>query len=52
MTSNELDNLARIGKLKKESGTQTEFDGLVNSGRKRLRGTRGTGQERGERVKS
>jgi hypothetical protein len=36
MTSAELDNLVKIGSLKKEAGAQTEFDGLVNSGRKRL----------------
>ncbi|MFT5133378.1 MAG: hypothetical protein ACI9SC_001849 [Gammaproteobacteria bacterium] len=36
MTSDELDNLVKIGSLKKEAGVQTEFDGLVNSGRKRL----------------
>lgn len=36
MTSHELDNLARIGKLKKEEGAQVEFEGLINSGRKRL----------------
>ncbi len=33
----ELDNLARIGKLKAEPGTQSEFDGLVRSGNVRLR---------------
>ncbi|MFQ6023915.1 MAG: hypothetical protein ACE5NW_14440 [Acidiferrobacterales bacterium] len=31
-----LENLARIGKLKKESGGQKEFDGLVRSARARL----------------
>jgi len=33
----ELDNLARIGKLKAEAGTLAEFDGLMRSGRVRLR---------------
>jgi hypothetical protein len=36
MTSPNLDNLVKIGKLKKESVSQTEFDGLVKSGRARL----------------
>lgn len=36
MTSRNLENLAKIGKLKKESVSQTEFDGLVKSGRARL----------------
>lgn len=36
MTLRELDNLVRIGKLKKEPGTQFEFDGLIHSGRMRL----------------
>lgn len=36
MTLHELDNLVRIGSLKKEAGAQKEFDGLVHSGRKRL----------------
>jgi len=31
-----LENLAKIGKLKKESVSQKEFDGLVHSGRTRL----------------
>lgn len=35
-TSAELDNLVRIGELKAELGTQTEFDGLMASGRARL----------------
>jgi hypothetical protein len=33
----ELDNLVRIGKLKAEPGTQSEFDGLMRSGSVRLR---------------
>jgi len=33
----ELDNLVRAGGLKAESGTQTEFDGLMRSGSVRLR---------------
>lgn len=36
MTLRELDNLVQIGKLKKEPGTQFEFDGLIHSGRMRL----------------
>lgn len=36
MTSTELENLSRLGKLKRESATQAEFDGLVRSGRTRL----------------
>ena len=36
MTSLELDNLARIGKLKKEPGAELEIDGLLRSGRARL----------------
>ncbi len=36
MTSPELDNLVRTGSLKKETGTQAEFDGLLHSARKRL----------------
>jgi hypothetical protein len=37
MTSKPLDNLVRIGSLKKEAVTQQEVDGLVQSGRNRLR---------------
>ena len=33
----ELENLVRIGKLKAELGTQSEFDGLMRSGNLRLR---------------
>ena len=36
MISTNLENLAKIGKLKKERVSQTEFDGLVKSGRARL----------------
>jgi hypothetical protein len=36
MTSPNLENLVRIGKLKKEAVSQAEFDGLVKSGRARL----------------
>ena len=36
MISPTLENLAKIGKLKKERVSQTEFDGLVKSGRARL----------------
>jgi hypothetical protein len=37
MASSELDNLVRIGKLKAESPTQPEIDGLKLSGHKRLK---------------
>jgi len=37
MTSQNLENLARIGRLKAESPAQAEFDGLVASARIRLR---------------
>jgi hypothetical protein len=36
MASPELDALVRIGKLKSEPGEQSEFDGFVESGRRRL----------------
>jgi hypothetical protein len=36
MSSRELDNLVRVGLLKKEPGDQGEFNGLVKSGRTRL----------------
>jgi len=36
MISPNLENRARIGKLRKETVSQTEFDGLVKSGRVRL----------------
>ncbi|NOY86300.1 MAG: hypothetical protein GXP52_03230 [Deltaproteobacteria bacterium] len=36
MTSLKLEKLVDIGQLKKEPGDQTEFDGLVHSGRIRL----------------
>lgn len=36
MISPNLENLAKIGKLKNERVSQTEFDGLVKSGRARL----------------
>jgi len=36
MSIPELDNLVKIGKLKVELGTRAEFDGLVDSARKRL----------------
>jgi hypothetical protein len=35
-TSPELENLVRIGKLKREVGSQRDFDGLVRSGTARL----------------
>jgi hypothetical protein len=34
--SRELDNLARIGRLKAEPASRSEFAGMVNSARKRL----------------
>lgn len=37
MTSQPLDNLVSVNKLKVEPGDQAEFDGLVKSGRARLR---------------
>jgi len=36
MSSKELDNLVRVGLLKKEPGDQGEFNGLARSGRTRL----------------
>lgn len=36
MSIQALDNLVKIGKLKAEPGTRAEFDGLVDSARKRL----------------
>lgn len=36
MTSANLRSLVRIGKLKEEAASQSEFDGLVASGRRRL----------------
>lgn len=40
MNSPNLDNLVKIGKLKAEPFEQREFDGLVNSGRVRLKDAR------------
>jgi len=37
MTSSPLDNLVRIGQLKAEPPAQAEFDGLIRSGRVRLK---------------
>ncbi|MCS5707950.1 hypothetical protein CC99x_003435 [Candidatus Berkiella cookevillensis] len=37
MKSNSLDNLVKIGQLKKESFSQDEFNGLVSSGKARLK---------------
>ena len=39
-TSSRLENLAKIGQLKAEPPAQTEIDGLVSSGRKRLKDAR------------
>lgn len=39
MTSSELNNLIKIGKLKAEPADQTEFDGLLRSARVRLADT-------------
>ncbi len=36
MTSQKLDNLVKTGNLKVEPGSQSEFDGLLRSGRARL----------------
>ncbi len=36
MSSTELNNLVKAGLLKPEAGNQKEFEGLLNSGRKRL----------------
>lgn len=36
MSSKELDNLVEAGALKREPPDQREFDGLLDSGRKRL----------------
>ena len=36
MTSQQFENLIDIGQLKEEPGNQSEFDGLVKSGRSRL----------------
>ena len=40
MTSQNLENLARTGQLKKEPSDQREFDGLVGSARARLKDAR------------
>lgn len=37
MTSANLENLAKIGQLKREAPAQAEVDGLLGSGRKRLK---------------
>ena len=37
MTSAELDNLARIGKLKREPPSEDEIDGLLRSAKERLK---------------
>jgi len=42
MTSSPLDNLVRIGQLKVEPPAQTEFAGLVRSGRVRLKDAQNT----------
>jgi len=36
MSKQELENLAKTGQIKAEPGTRAEFDGLVDSARKRL----------------
>ena len=36
MTSNKLDSLVKIGQLKAEPGSQSEFDGMLRSARARL----------------
>ena len=40
MTSANLENLVDAGQLKREPGDQSEFDGLVRSGRARLKDAR------------
>lgn len=42
MSKDELENLARIGQLKKELPSRAEFEGLVTSARKRLSDARRT----------
>ena len=37
MTSNNLGNLAKIGQMKREPPAQSEMDGLLKSGRRRLK---------------
>ena len=49
MISDNLENLAGIGKLKKERTSQSEFDGLVRSGRTRLADARVTSLSLGGR---
>ena len=36
MTSQQLSNLVKVGQLKAEPGSQSEFDGLLRSGKARL----------------
>jgi hypothetical protein len=36
MAKQELENLVKIGQLKREPGTRAEFDGMINSAKKRL----------------
>jgi len=43
MTYQQFKNLVDIGQLKEEPGDQSEFDGLVRSGRSRLNDARGAG---------
>ena len=43
MTSGPLENLVKTGALKRETGTQSEFDGLLGSGSVRLRDARNEG---------
>jgi len=40
MSKQELENLVRIGQLKVEPGTRAEFDGMLNSAKKRLADSR------------
>jgi hypothetical protein len=40
VTSDSLENLAKIGSLKREPSVQSELEGLVDSGRKRLKDAR------------
>lgn len=43
MTAEALENLARIGRLKRESSTRAEFQGLLRSGQHRLRDAQNDG---------
>lgn len=42
MTSQQLNNLVKVGQLKTEPGSQAEFNGLLHSGKARLTDARNT----------